>query len=173
MKAVIISGSARNDGNTTQLVQHLTELSNWDAIDLNDYAIGHFDYEHTNREDDFLPLMRKVIHEYDVFVFATPVYWYAMSGIMKVFFDRITDLITIEKDLGRKLRGKSMGVVTTSGGGNLGEQFWLPFQSTANYLGIHYLGNAHTLGGKDNQAVLKEFVEELEAAYVALRTHER
>ncbi|MCP4458779.1 MAG: NAD(P)H-dependent oxidoreductase [Cytophagales bacterium] len=37
---------------------------------------------------------------------ATPVYWYSMSGIMKVFLDRIYDVLTIEKELGRKLHGK-------------------------------------------------------------------
>jgi multimeric flavodoxin WrbA len=42
----------------------------------------------------------------------TPVYWYTMSGIMKVFFDRFSDLLRIEKDLGRKLRGKSMAVIS-------------------------------------------------------------
>ena len=34
-------------------------------------------------------------------IFVTPVYWYAMSGRMKVFFDRWTDLLKIDKDTGR------------------------------------------------------------------------
>ncbi len=50
--------------------------------------------------------MNDIVDKYDVLIFATPVYWYSMSGIMKVFFDRITDLLTIKKDIGRKLKGK-------------------------------------------------------------------
>ena len=56
--------------------------------------------------------MKTIISKYDTIIFATPVYWYSMSGILKVFIDRITDLLTIEKELGRKLRGKKMAVVS-------------------------------------------------------------
>ncbi len=96
------------------MVRDLQQLSGWDLVDLNDYDFSYFDYEHKNRGDDFLPLMSRLIEAYDVFVFATPVYWYAMSGIVKVFFDRITNLLTIEKDLGRRLRGKKMAGISCS-----------------------------------------------------------
>lgn len=105
----------------------------------------------------FLPLMQKIIANYDTFIFATPVYWYSMSGIMKVFWDRMTDLITIEKDLGRQLRGKNMAVLSCSNGNNLGENFWLPFTESADYLGMHYLGNLHTYEGQDDTKVIAEF----------------
>ena len=85
-----------------------------------------------------------------------------MSGIMKVFFDRITDLITIEKDLGRKLRGKYMAVITTSDGNNLGENFWLPFKHTAEYLGINYVTNLHTSSQQLNIEELNEFMHSIE-----------
>jgi hypothetical protein len=62
---------------------------------------------------------------------------------MKVFFDRITDLLTIEKDLGRQLRGKSMATLSCSVGNHLGDLFWLPFSETAKYLGMNYIGNLH------------------------------
>jgi hypothetical protein len=57
-----------------------------------------------------------------------------------VFFDRTTDLLTIEKDRGRKLRGKSMAAISSSGCGESGENFCLPFSESAEYLGIKYLG---------------------------------
>lgn len=99
MKKVIISGSARNDGDTAALTDQLVEKTGWDLIRLNDFHFSYYDYQHQNRDDDFLSLMKQLIHGYDTIIFATPVYWYAMSGIMKVFFDRFTDLLTIEKDL--------------------------------------------------------------------------
>lgn len=163
MKKVIIVGSSRNDGDTAALVSLLKGLSDWDVIDLNDYSIGYYDYNHLNRTDDFLPLMNMLIEKYETLIFATPVYWYAMSGIMKVFFDRISDLLTIEKPLGRRLRGKKMAVISSSNGNNLGDSFWLPFTASAEYLGMTYLENLHTIGGKPNQKEIKQFIENVEA----------
>lgn len=106
--------------------------------------------------------MEQIIKKYDTLILATPVYWYSMSGIMKVFFDRITDLLTIEKELGRKLRGKRMAVISCSIGDNLGEHFWLPFSETAKYLGMEYLGNAHTITGENNETKIAEFINQIE-----------
>jgi multimeric flavodoxin WrbA len=165
MKAIVIAGSSRNDGATKKLIQDLSQLFALEAVDLNDYRFDYYDYEGKNRGDDFLPLMRKLIDNYDVLIFLTPVYWYAMSGIMKVFFDRITDLLSIEKDLGRKLRGKSMAALSVSLGGNLGEHFWLPFSESANYLGMNYLGHLHTFEEEDETDNLKEFYTRISDAF--------
>ncbi|MGD1947175.1 MAG: flavodoxin family protein [Croceivirga sp.] len=159
MKKVVIVGSSRNDGDTSNLISVLIENSGWDVIDLNDYNFGYYDYHHENRNDDYLGLMRRIIAQYDTLIFATPVYWYAMSGIMKVFFDRITDLLTIEKRLGRQLRGKKMAVISCSIGNNLGEFFWLPFSETAKYLGMDYLGNVHTITGENNEKKIAAFIK--------------
>ena len=158
---VIIQGSARSNGHTAQVVQALIRQTNWELIDLNDYQFSHYDYEHRNQQDDFLPLMRILIANYDTFVMATPVYWYSMSGLMKMFFDRITDLLTIEKPLGRQLRGKKMAAISSSGGSDLGDAFWLPFSESAQYLGMQYLGNVHTYSEKDNTSIITAFVQKM------------
>ncbi|MXN92800.1 FMN reductase [Flavobacterium sp. Sd200] len=155
---VIILGSARNDGNTRRLVDELALKTGWDIINLNDYTISQYDYANINTDDDYMPLITKIIAAYDVFVFATPVYWYAMSGVMKTFFDRFTDLITINKELGRQLRLKKMAVISSSVGDNLGDNFWLPFTATANYLGMYYIGNVHTIANFDNDELIGRFV---------------
>jgi multimeric flavodoxin WrbA len=85
-----------------------------------------------------------------------------MSGIMKVFFDRITDLLDNEKELGRQLRKKKMAVITCSIGDNLGDNFWLPFKETSKYLGMHYIGNLHTISNKNNETDLKEFIRKID-----------
>jgi len=162
MRIVIILGSSRKGGETKKVVEELIRISGWDLIDLADYNILHFDYEYKNRNDDYIDLIKKIVDDYDILIFATPVYWYSMSGIMKVFFDRFTDLLTIEKELGRKLRRKKMGVISSSNGDNLGEYFWLPFSKTANYLGMKYLGNVHTITDQDNELKLSEFVKLIE-----------
>ena len=162
MKKLVILGSSRKDGDTKRIVDELVNISGWDVIDLNDFNISYYDYEHRNLNDDFLDLTRRIIKNYEVLIFATPVYWYAMSGIMKVFFDRITDLLDVEKDLGRKLRGKSMAAVSCSVGDNLGEYFWLPFSETARYLGMDYLGSLHTLVDQNETENLRKFADMIE-----------
>ncbi|WP_278019869.1 flavodoxin family protein [Flavobacterium ginsengisoli] len=97
-KKVIILGSSRKNGNTAKIVDKLSKEHNIDVVNLSDYKISHYDYESKNLGDDFLPLIRGIIEKYDTLIFATPIYWYNMSGIMKVFFDRISDLIRIEKE---------------------------------------------------------------------------
>jgi multimeric flavodoxin WrbA len=142
-KKVIILGSARKNGNTTKIVDEISKESGIDVIDLSDYNISHYDYESKNREDDFLPLIRRILEEYETLIFATPIYWYNMSGIMKVFFDRFSDLIRIEKETGRKLRGKKIGVISNSHDDEIEDSFYIPFKKTADYLGMEYLGHAH------------------------------
>ncbi len=162
MKKVVIVGSSRNDGDASNLTKRLIEKSKWDLINLNDYEFSYFDYEHKNRNDDYLNLMREIVKKYETLIFITPVYWYSMSGIMKVFFDRFTDLLTIEKELGRKLRGKKMAVMSCSIGENLGQSFWLPFSETAKYLGMEYIGNSHTITGENNELKITEFIKLIE-----------
>ncbi len=159
MKKIIILGSSRRDGHTKKAVDKLKSLADFDVLDLNDYNISYYDYEHKNKNDDYLNLMQNIISNYDIFIFATPVYWYSMSGIMKVFFDRITDLLDNEKELGRKLRNKSMAVLTSSIGDHLGDNFWFPFSETAKYLGMKYIGNIHTIENKLETDELKKFVD--------------
>jgi len=142
-KKVIILGSSRKNGNTTKIVDEISKEYNIDVVNLSDYNISYYDYESKNIEDDFLPLIKRIIENHDTFIFATPIYWYNMSGIMKVFFDRFSDLIRIEKETGRKLRGKKIGVISNSHDNEIEESFYIPFKKTADYLGMEYLGHAH------------------------------
>ena len=142
--SVIIQGSSRSYGDTSKVVNYLAKKNSSDIIDLNTKTIGHYDYEYKNADDDFIDLMTEIIDNYDTIIFATPVYWYTMSGIMKAFFDRISDLIRIHKDLGRQLRGKNMAMVSTSNSDDLIQGFNMPFVESARYLGMTYLGDIHT-----------------------------
>ncbi|AUP81033.1 flavodoxin family protein [Flavivirga eckloniae] len=143
-RSVIIQGSSRSQGDTNKIVNYLATKTNSDVIDLYTKNIGHYDYDYKNEGDDFLGLITHIIENYDTIIFATPVYWYSMSGILKVFFDRISDLIRIHKTTGRKLRGKKMAMISCSNHDDLKNGFSMPFKASANYLGMHYLGDIHT-----------------------------
>lgn len=144
-KSVIIVGSSRKNGNTARIVEVIADYKNFDVINLSDYNFSYYDYENKNVNDDFLPLMKEIIQKYDTLIFATPIYWYSMSGIMKVFFDRLTNLLHLERDWGRKLRGKNMAVISNShdSENELDYDFYIPFVKSAEYLGMQYLGNKH------------------------------
>lgn len=141
---VIIQGSSRSNGDTNRIVNYIAKKNNFDRIDLYKKNIGHYDYEYKNSKDDFIGLMTEILEKYDTIIFATPVYWYSMSGVLKVFFDRISDLLRIHKDLGRKFRGKKMLMVSCSNSYNRIDGFSMPFHESANYLGMKYLGDIHT-----------------------------
>jgi multimeric flavodoxin WrbA len=157
MKSIIILGSSRSDGETRGVVDRLVEITGFEVLDLLNYQIGHYSYTHQNQDDDFKILIAKILYKYDVLIFATSVYWYAMSGILKTFFDRITDLLDTDKALGREFRKKSMAVLSSSNGNNLGDSFWLPFKATSDYLGMQYLGNLHTVYGVNAAENLGKF----------------
>jgi multimeric flavodoxin WrbA len=72
-------------------------------------------------------------------VFATPVYWYAMSGVMKIFFDRLSDLISTSKPLGRGLAGKSVYLFSTGSELEMPDGFEVPFKRTAEYFDMNYV----------------------------------
>ena len=143
-KNVIIFGSSRSNGDTRKMVDYLMESGDFDLINLNTKNIGYYDYEHKNQDDDFLPLMENIVEKYETIVFATPVYWYSMSAILKTFFDRITDLLQIRKETGRKLRSMNMAMLSCSMEDDRIETFDRVFIGSADYLGMKYLGDVHT-----------------------------
>lgn len=143
MRAVIIQGSSRPDGNTSKVANYLRSKINCDIIDLSTKSIGPFDYAFKHRDDDFLLLMEKITEEYDLLIFATPVYWYSMSSIMKTFFDRLSDCLHHRKDIGYKLKGKSLAAISCGSEEGIVEGFHVPFRNSAEYLGMTYLGYVH------------------------------
>ena len=145
MKGVIIQGSSRSKGDTRIAVDYILSNTSFDFVDLLDKDISAYDYTHANKGDDFIPLMEQLTSNYDLFLFATPVYWYSMSGILKNFFDRITDCLKIEKETGRKLRGKHMAMLSCSNDPWRIDGFDLPFSASAEYLGMNYVGDIHAV----------------------------
>ena len=56
----------------------------------------------------------------------------------------ISDFLFHEKQLGRKLRGKKMVVVSCGSDNEVFDGFTMPFEKSAEYLGMDYLGHLHT-----------------------------
>ena len=142
MEIAIILGTSRADGNTRKVVDSFIDKSGATLFDLEKYDLSFFDYGHKNINDDFLPLINELIC-FDHLVFASPVYWYSVSAQLKVFIDRFTDLLTIEKGLGRKLKGKEISIISTGFEDSPRACFSEPIELTANYLRMKYRGNSY------------------------------
>jgi multimeric flavodoxin WrbA len=144
LSTIALLSSSRRLGNTGQLIDRIALELNIEVVDLTGLRMSSYDYDHLNRNDDFEPLMKRVL-AHDQVIFATPIYWYAVSPAMKVFLDRISDLLELPdlRSEGRRLRGKKAYVVCTSIGNEPSVAFVDAFRETFDYLGMHFGGVLH------------------------------
>lgn len=161
-------GTSRGDGNTAKALAEAFPSETW--IDLAEQQIAPYDYLHRHdHTDDFLTIAQQMTNAADI-VLATPVYWYAMSGQMKLFIDRWSDLVTVRKDLGRGLAGRRLWALATSADPEFPPGFEEPFRLTARYLDMKYREAIHVQmadkGGLDapSQARLRAFGDRVRAA---------
>lgn len=134
----MINGSARDLNNTEVAIKDLCPFDKYTVLDLRHLHIGHYRYGQVH-SDDFLNIAESMTKVTSI-VFATPVYWYAMSGLMKVFLDRFTELITTQKVMGRKLIGKKVYLIAQGTDPELPPGFEVPFEKTASYFGMNFVG---------------------------------
>jgi multimeric flavodoxin WrbA len=141
---VALFASSRRNGNTGQLMDRVARELEIEVIDLAQKNISAFDYEHRNRDDDFETLIDHLL-EFEQLIFASPVYWYSVCPPIKVFLDRLSDLLEVPDLLakGRRLRGKSVYVLCTSIEEAADASFVNVFRETCNYLGMDYRGLLH------------------------------
>ena len=136
---LVINGSARSNNNTAKLVDHLigTDVH---SIELSEMKVSHYDYDGHYNADDKFQLIADLMVAADLIVLATPVYWYTMSGHMKAFLDRWTDLVSTHKEKGRALKGKKVALIAQSTSEVMPEGFEMPFKLTAEYMDMEYIG---------------------------------
>lgn len=138
-KTAIIYGGARDHGNTLHIINAVAQKISADVFNIAQYQISFYDHEHNNRTDDFLPLIKTLL-QYDCLIFASPVYWYTMSAQLKVFVDRISDLMDIEQDVGRQLCGLGAALIATGVEESCPTCYEDVFIHSFNYLDMNYLG---------------------------------
>ncbi|SEQ46482.1 flavodoxin family protein [Neolewinella agarilytica] len=136
---LLLQSSARPQGDTFHVAQKLAAELEAEHIDLLDYKIYPFSYEQEYpADDDFLRLIETKVLLHEQIIFASPVYWYSMSGPLKIFFDRLSDLLKSRKELGRQLRGKQMSVLSVGNDEEINASFYEAFRLSAEYLGMDY-----------------------------------
>lgn len=146
-KVLILIASARLNGNTALAVDRLqANLSPLPTtkIDVSALNLRRFDYQRAPEDDGFRDVIGRVAaHQH--LVLATPVYWYAMSGPMKIFFDRLTDLLLdpAAHPLGRALAGRHLWVLATGTDELPPLGFDEPFARTAAYFSMRWRGTCY------------------------------
>lgn len=128
-RVIVIEGSPRKYGSSSQLAQIAIQGikdagGEAELIFLYDYnvkpCIGcvsedtkYCKFPCVIDDDDFNKIAGKIV-ESDGLIIATPVYWYAPSGVLKNFIDRLTSLENMIFHSGRSLlEGKVVGFIAT------------------------------------------------------------
>ncbi|MBE7104201.1 flavodoxin family protein [Bacillus cereus] len=117
----VIHGSSRQNGNTETLTHMMVDGTEAEHIYLRDHTVHPITDQRHDAEgfqpvnDDYEQLIEHML-EHDTIIFATPLYWYGMSGHMKNFVDRWSQSLR-DKTLHfkEKMKGKKMYVVIVGG----------------------------------------------------------
>jgi multimeric flavodoxin WrbA len=160
---LIIIGSSRKQSDTKSFVNDVFIETEHKELDLLDFNIAPYNYDGNYPPDDFIKLAEEIL-QHDTIIFATPVYWYAMSAVMKQVFDRLTDLVTIRKTTGRLLKGKTVFLMAVGNDESIPVGFEIPFKNTAGYLDMNYGGciyfsTGHEVDANQKHSEKKGFME--------------
>jgi putative NADPH-quinone reductase len=150
---LILAATARNDGNTIYAVERLrSKLTSANFIDITALKLNGFDYHSSCEVDGFLTVIETII-AHKTIIFATPVYWYAMSGPMKTFFDRLSDLLVQPalRPTGRALARRDVWLLTTGTDPELPAGFTEPFIRTSSYFEMRWRDSCYVRAIDENR----------------------
>jgi len=174
VKVLVVYGSTRDDGNTETLTERVVEGLDCTRVYLRNTRVEAIqDRRHDPEgfrpvDDDHYALTQQLL-AHDVVVFATPLYWYGMSGPMKDYFDRWSQALRDARfDFRNGIKGKKAYVVVT-GGGQEARLTGLPliqqFQLIFAFAGMEFVAYLIGAGGKPGQ-ILEDERAMLEAAWL-------
>jgi multimeric flavodoxin WrbA len=125
VKILGIMGSSRRDGNTNDLLDvALSGASEAGASVEKMVLLDHNLHHIYNCQDckgrgscppDDYPLLRDRIFDADGLIWASPLYWYTISGLMKVLLDRLCCTMYVEgtEYFRERMSGKAAAVIMT------------------------------------------------------------
>ncbi len=148
MKIAVLHGSSRENGNTEYLTNVMTEglqttnfyLRNLEILPIDD---KRHDKEGFQPRHDEYEIMIKQVLEHDILVFATPIYWYGMSGVMKDFVDRWSQSLRDPELRFKERMGQKQAYVVLAGGDKpkiKGLPLIAQFQYIFDFVGISFEG---------------------------------
>lgn len=149
MSIAVIYGGTRENGNTEMLTEHAVKGLEAETIFLSNYEIKPvIDGRHTekgfgNVQDDYNQLIDRILL-HDTLIFATPIYWYSMSGTMKNFIDRWSQTLRDSEYVSFKTQMAEKSAYIIAVGGDQPYIKGLPliqqFQYIFDFMGISFKG---------------------------------
>jgi len=173
MKLLTFYASSRKNGNSESLAKKVIEQLNQEdirEIHLMDHHVeAIIDERHSEKgfspiDDDYEELVQQIMNS-EALLFATPLYWYGMSGRLKNVIERWTESLRNKNyDFKEKMKGKKMYVVIV--GGTTAPITALPlvqqFQFIAQFMQMEFSGYVIGKGGKPLEVLNDE--ESVQAA---------
>lgn len=164
MKVMVLYGSSREDGNTEMLTERIVE-----GLECTRFYLRHLnvtpivDKRHdpsgfTPVPDDHDRIMEAML-SHDVVIFATPLYWYGMSGTMKDFVDRWSQTLRDARFDFRNRARQLEAYVAVVGGADArikGLPLILQFEHIFNFMSMPFAGYLIGSGGKPGQVMSDE-----------------
>ncbi|MBM7602740.1 multimeric flavodoxin WrbA [Metabacillus crassostreae] len=157
MSIVVLHGSTRRNGNTETLTNQAVLGVKVEHIYLRDYEIKPIEdmrheqsgFGHVN--DSYNSIIERIM-SHNILIFATPIYWYSMTGKMKNFVDRWSQTIRDKniQNFKRQMERKKAFVIAVGGdepsikGLPLIQQFKYIF----DFIGIDFSGYVLGKGNK-------------------------
>ena len=172
MRAIILFGSPRKNGNTIQLAQGVMKAlkekeSYVRMLYLNDLNIrpcqGCYKClgDGTCRINDDMKDIRKYIIESDVIVYATPVYWFSPSAQLKVVMDR--SIAFMNGDNSSRIAGKKAITLMTFADKNTDTAISavMIFKKSFELLQLDYIGGIEAPGCSGHKNLTQKYQKEM------------
>lgn len=170
MKILVLNGSPRPKGNTKQMIEAFQQgaAASGHQVDIVDVCQKRIagclacEYCHTKgngtciQKDDMLEVY-KLLHEADMLVIASPIYYHGISGQLKCVLDRFYSVAYPTKPP----HLKKVAMILSSGDANMYDGALFSFQGDfLDFLGLENMG-VFTAHGEENGSADK--LEELKA----------
>ncbi len=173
MSILVINGSTRENGNTELLTKKLLEGIPHTVVFLKDKNILPIkDARHDAAGfqpvlDDYDEMIEQIF-KHDTLIFATPLYWYGMSGCMKDFIDRWSQYLRDSRFNFKEEMGKKKAFVVICGGDNpklkalpLVQQFQYIFDFMGMEFAGYIIGKGNAPGEIENDIVALAQAEQM------------
>lgn len=170
MKILVLNGSPRPKGNTKQMIEAFQQgaAASGHQVDIVDVCQKRIagclacEYCHTKgkgtciQKDDMLEVY-KLLHEADMLVIGSPIYYHGLSGQLKCVLDRFYSVAYPTKPP----HLKKVAMILSSGDANMYDGALFSFQGDfLDFLGLENMG-VFTAHGEENGSADK--LEELKA----------
>ena len=133
-KILILCSSPNKNGKTNTVVNWCIEGATAAGAEVECVDVAHLNYKHNGCiacmgcqmsqdygcvvDDEASPVLKR-IHEYDLLVFATPIYFFGPNAQLKLFVDRMFSLVKLNPETEEftfQSAGKPTALIATAGG---------------------------------------------------------